>query len=163
MAAKAEDTPEQIMARALMIAQDTLNRQKQQLKEAENQVKAAAMLLEAKEEQLHLSEQTIQKQAPKVEYCDRVLQCEDLIPVTVIAKELGMSGQKLNSLLKQKGIIYYIDGTWVLYSRYQNKGYTGTRTHTYYDSLGKERSKRQTYWTENGRAFIHQLWKGGAL
>lgn len=98
-------------------------------------------------------------QSPKVEYHDKVLQSDGLIATTTIAKELGMSAVSLNKVLHNLGIIYKSNGTWVLYAKYQNKGYTGTKTTPYTDSLGHACTSIQTYWTEKGRKFIHELSK----
>lgn len=115
--------------------------------------------VETQKRQLQLAENTIKEQAPKVEYHDRVLQGEGLIATNVIAKELGMSAQTLNKKLHEKGVIYKCNGTWVLYAKYQNKGYTDTKTTPYIDSLGRDCSSIHTYWTEKGRLFIHELLK----
>ena len=109
------------------------------------------------QEQNRLQTIELTKQAPKVNYFDKVMQSKSLIPITVIAKELGMSGSALNLFLKDLGIQYKISGQWVLHSKYQNKGYTGTKTTLYKDSLGREKTQMHTYWTEKGRKFIHDL------
>ena len=101
---------------------------------------------------------TIEQQAPKVAYYEEVLQSETLITTTIIAKELGMSAAVLNRILSEKRIIYQSGETYVLYARYQGKGYTGTVTVPYTDrNTGKEYSLIQMKWTEAGRAFIHQI------
>lgn len=138
--ARADDTPELIMARALQVAQQTIERHTHQLA---------------------LAESTIREQAPKVEYFDEVLQSNNLIAVNVIAKELGMSAVTLNKKLHDLRVIYKSNGVWVLYEKYQNKGYTKTKTHKYIDSLGREQTQIQTYWTETGRVFIHELMQKG--
>lgn len=116
--------------------------------------RAKTALLEARAEaqqgQLKLS-------APKVQYFDEVLQAEGLIATNIIAKELGMSAVGLNKFLHEKKIIYRTSDTWVLYHDYQNKGYTGTKTHSYADSYNNTRTQIHTYWTEPGRKFIHDL------
>jgi anti-repressor protein len=116
-----------------------------------------AKRVETQKVQLRLAENTIREQAPKVEYHDRVLQSDGLIATNVIAKELGMSAVMLNRKLHEMGIIYNSAGTWVLYHKYQDKGYTDTKTTPYLDSLGRERTSIHTYWTERGRKFIHEL------
>lgn len=51
--------------------------------------------------------------------------------------------------------------TWVFY---QDKDYTKTKTYVFPDSLSDERTHIQTYWTESGRKFIHNLMQqGGTL
>lgn len=122
-------------------------------------MKTLTKRVEMQKAQLQLAEKTIKEQAPKVEYHDRVLQGEGLIAINVIAKELGMSAQTLNKKLNEKGIIYKCNGTWVLYSKYQNKGYTETKTTPYIDTLGRSCTSIHTYWTEKGRRFIHETLK----
>lgn len=111
--------------------------------------------IEVQANQLLLANQTIQEQAPQVQYVQEVLNSDSLLSVNVIAKELGMSAISLNYRLQELKIQYKQSGMWLLYHQYQNKGYTKTKTYTYYDSTGKQQTSMQTYWTEQGRAFIH--------
>lgn len=117
----------------------------------------------AAKEQLQVTAELQQKQlkqaAPKVEYYEAVLQSEKLILTNVIAKELGMSAVTLNKKLHEKGIIYHSGNTWVLYNKYEKKGYAGTKTHTYTNSQGAVCTSIHLYWTEKGREFIHSLFK----
>ncbi|WP_051359950.1 Rha family transcriptional regulator [Adhaeribacter aquaticus] len=109
-------------------------------------------------EQNHLLETTIKQQAPKVEYCEKVLDAVGAIATTVIASELGLkSANSLHKALKSKGIMWYVNGTWVLTAKYAGKGYTITKTHPYTDSLGQQKTSISTYWTEKGRAFLHNV------
>ena len=98
----------------------------------------------------------IVKQLPKVNYHDRVLQSKSGFTTTTIAKELGMSAIKLNRILHEKKIIYYIDKHWVLYSYYDNRGYMITRTTPYKDGEVIYTSI-DSQWTEKGRRFIHMI------
>lgn len=119
----------------------------------------AVAKVEQLEESNKLLTQTVKEQAPKVQYHDQVLQSESLILTSVIAKELGMSAMALNKLLHEKKIIFTMGGTWLLYAKYQNKGYTGTKTHTFTDTYGNSRTSIIMCWTEAGRMFIHGLIK----
>lgn len=92
----------------------------------------------------------IEQQKPKVEYYDKVLQSESLITTNVIAKELGLSAISLNKKLHDLKIIYREGSRWLLYSRYQDKGYMGTKTYQH-----EGNTHIHTYWTEKGRQFIH--------
>lgn len=96
---------------------------------------------------------------PKATYCDEVLKSDKLIATTVIAKDYGWSGQKMNKVLKDKGIQYKVNGTWVLYQKYADKGYTGTQTYTYDDRFGNSHADIRTLWTQNGRLFIYEMLK----
>jgi len=68
-----------------------------------------------------------------------------------------MSAISLNKFLHEQGVIYKSSGVWVLYEKHQTKGYTGTKTFTFTDSKGNSKTNVQTYWTEKGREFIHQV------
>ena len=118
--------------------------------------RAAKQLLE---QQFYIHTAQLEKAAPKVQYHDQVLQSTELIPINVIAKELGLSAVTLNKILNSLSVIYRSGETWVLYSRFQSRGYTGTKTTTYTDSLGNTRTTIHTYWTEKGRQFIHDVIK----
>jgi anti-repressor protein len=113
------------------------------------------MALEAEERTL-LLEQEVKVQAPKVLYFDKVLDSKTAYATTLIAKELGMGAVTLNKILQKCGIQHKVDGSWVLYSKYQNKGFTNTKTYTFTGSDGRQRTSMQTVWTEKGRFFIHQ-------
>ena len=106
-----------------------------------------------------LNEETIREQAPKVEYFDSVLLSKSVYNTTHIAKELGMSARTLNQKLKELKVQFRQSGVWVLYRKYQDKGYTKTHTHTFYDDHNRPRTKMITVWTEKGRLFIHDLIK----
>ena len=105
--------------------------------------------------QLDQANEVIKKQAPKVILADKILDAPDLIPTGIIAKELGMSAVKLNKILHEKGVIFKMADTWVLYAKYQDRGYAKTRTYGFVDALGVQRASIQLCWTERGRAFIH--------
>lgn len=109
------------------------------------------------EQQILQKDEQIEVAKPKVEYYDNVLQSSKLIPTTIIAKELGMTAGKLNSKLHELGVQHKVNGTWVLYSKYEKKEYTGTKTHLFEDSKGNETTSILTYWTEKGREFIHEI------
>lgn len=120
-------------------------------------VKALEAAVETKSRQLALQGQVIIEQAPKVAYHDKVLQSTTLHPITIIAKEMGLSAVTLNRMLMEAQVIYKSGKTYVLYARYANKGYTGTKTYNYMDSMGNERTTVEMRWTEKGREFIHNL------
>lgn len=101
----------------------------------------------------------IEELKEKADYAENVLQSKNTWLATVIAKELGMSAIALNKKLKDLGIQYKRDGVWVLSAKYQDKGYTDTRTHIYNDSNGNICTAIETVWTEAGRLFIYEKLK----
>lgn len=103
-------------------------------------------------------QEQIETMKPKATYYDLILQNKDLMSVTPIAKDYGMSATKLNQLLAEWGIQYKQGRQWMLYAKYQNKGYT--QSFTYPSDI--DHSHPLTKWTQEGRLFIHeQLHKHG--
>lgn len=122
-----------------------------------NQLKAERAEKDRLMQQNLLANQTIQLQAPKVEYHDKVLLSESTHTTTTIAKELGIGAKTLNKILNGLKVQYNHAGQWLLYAKYQGKGFAKTRTHTYYDTEGKPKTAITTVWTEKGREFIHNV------
>lgn len=120
----------------------------------------AQMLLDAEIEkerlqiQNELQAKQLKEAAPKAGYYDRVMQSEEAIRTTVIAKDLGMAAGRLNKLLHRMGIQYKVKDTWVLYAKYEGKGYTKSVTHHFTGSDGKAKTSILTCWTQKGREFI---------
>lgn len=130
----------------------------------ENPDMAIAALQKLKEErQLRLQaqeevaqkNQIIQELQPKATYYDLVLQNKTLVPISVIAKDYGMSATKLNKVLHELKVQYKQGSTWLLYQKYASKGYTQSKTHT----IDADYSKMHTYWTQKGRLFLYDLLK----
>ena len=89
---------------------------------------------------------------PKARYCELLLQCPQVVPVSIIAKDYGMSAVAFNQLLHRLGIQYRVGGTWLPYQRYADQGYT--RTRTYY--INETAASTRTYWTQAGRLFLYE-------
>lgn len=142
---KAWNTPEQVFARALRMADQTINSLKDRCQFLGGQV----------EEQ----QKVIEELQPKASYYDMILQCKDLIATTVIAKDYGMSAKKFNAILHKLGIQFKQRDVWVLYAKYQGNGYLKTKTHNYPDADGVQHSKEHSYWTQKGRLFLYDLLK----
>ncbi|MBQ7014385.1 MAG: phage antirepressor KilAC domain-containing protein [Oscillospiraceae bacterium] len=94
----------------------------------------------------------------KCSYLDLIIGYTDAVPITVIAKDYGMSGREMNRLLHNLGVQFQLQcGTWVLYQKYANHGYTRSRTIVYDDVHC--RSAVHTYWTQRGRLFLYEFLK----
>jgi prophage antirepressor len=102
-----------------------------------------------------IKEQQITELQPKAEYTDVILQCKDLVTITVIAKDYGKSAVFMNELLHKLGVQYKESGVWFLYQKYAECGYTRTKTF----AVGDNNAKTHTYWTQKGRLFIYNLLK----
>lgn len=149
MVTKEEDTPESIMARALLIAQETLDRKQAVI----NQLHECNQL-QAKE---------LKQAAPKVEYYDTALSGQGTYSTTDIAKDLGMSAKTLNKKLHSLGIQYKQHDTWYLYAEYQDEGYTRIVPNYIADKNGVAVNHPSMRWTEAGRKFILELHGKGKI
>lgn len=103
--------------------------------------------------------QQIAELQPKATYYDLILQCKDLLSMTEIAKDYGKSAKGMNRLLNEFGIQYKQGGVWFLYAKYQDKGYTQTKTQNYNRPDGTQGSRVHMYWTQKGRLFLYDLLK----
>lgn len=111
-------------------------------------------------ETVAVQNQQIAEMKPKVSYYDIVLQCKDVLLISVIAKDYGWSANKMNKYLHNKGVQFKQGNKiWLLYQKYADKGYTSTKTHDYYDSHNNQHTAVHTYWTQQGRLFIYSLMK----
>lgn len=136
-------TGRELMAKALLVAQ--------------------AMLAE-KDATIAKSKQIIGELKPKADYTDRILNSKSLVTITQIAKDYGMSGAAMNAKLHEMGVIYKLGGQWLLYSKYQAKGYTHSETVDITHSDGRADVVMNTKWTQKGRLFLYQhLKKHGIL
>lgn len=124
-----------------------------------NDPETAIKLLEtikSEREQRLIAEQQVKELQPKADYYDSILKNKSLVSITVIAKNYGMSGKGMNDLLHELGIQYKQGKTWLLYSKYQDKGFTHTEM---IPVQGSKNLKPNTKWTQKGHIFIYQLLK----
>ena len=139
----------EFMARALEVARRVLADREKRLANAESVIA--------------VQNQQILEMQPKVSYYDIVLQCKNAIPITIIAKDYGMTANALNQKLHELGIQYHIRKTWVLYDKYAEQGYTVSKTHWFPDKYGRPASNIVTQWTQKGRLFIYDLLKSNGI
>jgi len=132
-------------------------REAKALLESEIRVKESELSL--KEEIIEIQDKNLKAIAPKAEYVDQVLLAKETYAITRIAQELGMSAVRLNQKLAEKKVIRKVDGQWILFQPYLGKGYTKAHTVTYQKSDGTTGTNTTTVWTEQGRKFIHDLFK----
>lgn len=112
------------------------------------------------QETIAIQNQQIVEMKPKASYYDVVLNCKDLVAISIIAKDYGWTANYMNQYLHEKGIQFKQGKKiWLLYKEYAEMGLTSTKTHTYGGSDGSTHSKPHTYWTQKGRLFIYDLLK----
>lgn len=130
-------------------AMNVLNRKVENLRQENNQLK----LENEKQDQL------IGELKPKADYTDRILKCDDLTKVNIIACDYGFTATEFNKLLKSFGIQYREGKDWLLYKNYRGKGYTQTKTFEYTHKNGTKGSRTTMYWTQKGRLFLYEFLK----
>lgn len=96
---------------------------------------------------------------PKAKYTDEVLNSPNVVAITQIAKDYGMSAVKMNKLLNDLGIQYKLRNQWLLVQKYSDKGYVKSKTQEYFDTNGNIHTAMTTYWTQKGRLFIYETLK----
>lgn len=137
----------------------------QALTDPEFLIKLATQLKEEKEKNkkletdLGIVRQQLSEATPKATYYDIVLSCKDAMPISVIAKDYGMTAFELNSYLRENNVQYKCGDTWLLKKEFACFGYTDSETNIYHDKKGVEHSKIHTKWTQKGRLFIYELLK----
>lgn len=120
---------------------------------------------EEREKNEVLSDQVLEQQRlisalkPKANYVDRILSSKSLVATTQIAKDYGYSAVAFNKLLHELGVQFRVNDQWVLYAKYQNCGYTHSRTINIERSDGRPDVVMQTEWTQKGRLFLYELLK----
>lgn len=143
------NSPEAVMARALQFANQQLALMKHQ----------NAELLDT----VAVQNQQIIEMKPKASYYDVVLNCKDLVAISVIAKDYGWSANRMNRYLSEHGVQYKQGKIWLLYQKYAEKGYTSTKTFSTPGSDGELHNHVHTYWTQAGRLFIYGMLKAEGI
>lgn len=128
-------------------------------------IKTFEALKEEREKNKGLSKEVVEQQKviselqPKVTYLDKILNSKSLVLTTQIAKDYGMSARRFNRLLHELGIQYKVGDQWVLYAKYQGRGYVHSRTIEFTRRDGTTDVKMQTEWTQKGRLFLYETLK----
>lgn len=102
-------------------------------------------------------EEEIKKLAPKAEYTDKVLQSNTTMTITDVAKDLGITANRLNEFLCEQKVQTKHRDHYVLLAKYQGKGYERMTTQMIVKN-NEAFTRMQLEWTERGRAFIHFLY-----
>lgn len=146
---KAWNTPEQVFARALKMADQTIAKLKDSVKSLSTEV--------------NMKNQIIGELKPKADYYDEILNNPGLVTITQIAKDYGMSGKRMNEVLHDLGIQYKQSDQWLLYSKYHGMGYTHSKTVDIVRSDGRPDVKMNTKWSQKGRIFLYETLKENGI
>ena len=154
IASSVNDTPEAIMARALKIADETLKRNEQRVRELEAQTEQQAQTIGIQQKELTVA-------APKVKYYDDTLASTDCLTTTQVADDLGISARALNQQLSNAGIQYFQSGSWHLKGIFREWKLASTRTYNYIKGDGSTGTKINLVWNQRGKRFILALFNNG--
>lgn len=135
---------EKLRVKQLQKECDSLERLMAVTREANELLSATNELLEKRVEVLEL----------KASYYDSVLDSEELIPISLIAEDYGLTAQKLNGLLYGFGIQHPVGKSWAINREYLDMGYTQTKVLKY-----STETITVTYWTQKGKKFIYEFLK----
>lgn len=124
-----------------------------------SQLLATALI--AAHEELEEKDKRIAELTPDAEFARAVCIADNCRTATSIAKDYGLTAEKLNKLLYSQRVQYKdSDGQWVLYKPYQGKGYTKNRKgKDIQRSNGKTYIPNTTVWTVEGEKLIHEQLK----
>lgn len=131
-------TPEQIVANALIVAQNIINNQNRQI------------------EEMSVKMSELEK---KSDYLDLILESKETVTVTQISQDYGMSAKAFNKLLANLGVQHKVNGQWILYAKYLGEGYVHSKTVTITRSNGVKDTVMNTEWKQKGRIFLYNLLK----
>lgn len=118
-------------------------------------IQVATQLKEERTNRL-IAEQRVNELQPKADYYDKILANKSLMTISVIAKNYGMSANKMNRTLHKLGVQYKQGKTWLLYSKHQDKGWTHTEM---LEVAGTDKLQPSTKWTQKGHIAIYELLK----
>lgn len=146
LATTIEDTAETIMAKALMIADETIKRQVRSL----NELNVAKYELEQK----------VIADKPKVEWADKNQESKGLHTVSACVHDQRICASHMNRVLEHYKIQRKVGGEWVLTTPWQNKGFAEAIPVFYQTKdSAKECTTSQLKWFEKGRNLMLQLIK----
>ena len=161
IATQVNETPEMIMARALKVAEHTIEEHEKRMKALAEENEAQKRINKQLEVDTQMKAEEIKKLTPDADYARQTLTAVNTWNTNIIAKEMGMSAVTLNQHLQRLGIQYKQHKVWVLSAKYQGKGYTKTQTYNYFNSAGEVCTRMQQEWTEVGRRWLLELWHQG--
>nr|MBP7473184.1 phage antirepressor KilAC domain-containing protein [Prevotella sp.] len=149
IATKENDTPEMILARAVIVAQKTIEEKSKQLEQVNKQVVALS------------NEITTMK--PKVSYYDTILNSKGTVTTTQVAQDYGTSAKSFNKQLEAMHIQRKVNGQWILYAPYISQGYVHSKPVEVTHHDGKKQTVLNTEWTQKGRNFLYNSLKNVSI
>lgn len=149
-------TDSELLAKAVLVAQKTIEAREARIAELTTQ--NAALIAENAQQA-----QTIADFEPVRQYVDVILESTGTITTTQIAADYGLSAKALNRILHEAGVQFKVNGQWILYREHMGKGYTDSKTFSITRRNGVKDAAMHTYWTQKGRLMIHDILKARGI
>lgn len=145
IATNADMSDAEILAKAVLVAQSTIDKRNERIKQLEAE---------------NAGQKTLIAQMQKGnDYLNTILQSKGTLATTQVAADYGMSAIAFNKKLNEMHIQHKVHGQWILYSEFMGKGYVQSDTITFYHSDGRPDTRLCTVWTQRGRLFLYDALK----
>lgn len=151
IAAKAAETPELVMARALKLADETLRRQQAAIEEQNTLIKQQDGLIAEQNDQLR-------RLIPLEGYVQSALESGTTYTMTEVAQFLGFA--RVADFLDWAGraaILYRVNGRWMPRHPYNGQGYFATRVYRRMANAACIEENYYTVVTESGRLMFYNM------
>ena len=159
IAASNDMTDEEIMARALVVAQTTIQRRDEKIRQLEQKASEQADALHQQELQIASMSDEIVEMKKKTDYLEIILSSVGSVTTTQIAQDYGMSAVAFNKQLEKMRIQRKVNGQWILYAPYISEGYIKSKTIDIVRSDGRPDTVMHTEWRQKGRLFLYNKLK----
>lgn len=156
------DTEDEILAKAVLVARKTIERKDQRIKQLELDAAAQAKQLTEQASTIKQQSKTIDELQIKATYLDQILQSKSTVTTSQIAQDYGMSAKRFNKLLHDLKIQRKVNGQWILFAPYTERGYVHSETiNLPVVANGVEYTKTvmHTKWLQSGRLFLYNMLK----
>lgn len=138
-------TDAEIMAKAVLVAQSTIEQRNERIKQLEVENAGQKML--------------IAQMQKGNDYLNIILQSKGTLATTQVAADYGMSAIAFNKKLNEMHIQHKVNGQWILYSEFMGKGYVHSDTISFFHKDGRPDTRLCTVWTQRGRLFLYDALK----
>lgn len=150
IAAKADESPELVMARALKLADDTIRRQQADIEEQNTLIKQQDGLIAEQNDQLR-------RLIPLEGYVRNALESGTTYTMTEVAQFVGFA--RVADFLDwavRAGVLYRLNGRWMPTTDFLGKGYFTTRVYRRMANAACIEESYYTVVTESGRLMFYQ-------
>jgi prophage antirepressor-like protein len=152
-------TDEEIMARAILVADEAIKRRDERIRQMEQETEKQEQVIQNKNQQILTMANEIQDMTPKANYYDMILNNKSTVLTTQIALDYGLTAKAFNQKLYDLRIQHKVNDQWILYSPYITMGYMHSKPVEITKHDGRRMIKYNSEWTQKGRLFLYDLLK----